>query len=101
MIRIRVIQPARKPQRTQREIDVATIGPQGTIMLIGDRRYRTTAAFEMTASDGAIAISPQNSDGSPIQRKVNECEHCHRGDWETVVYRSVEEAVVAGLLVEV
>jgi hypothetical protein len=69
--------------------------------VINGRQYETSGRFEVEISADGFQIKPMLGGGHQAMRPVNRCELCHRCDWEPIVYFSVEEAIEAGLLVEV
>lgn len=72
----------------------------GTVK-IGDRYYQASLNYEVMLQDGAVEIRPKFASGASVTELQNQCPHCHRGDWREVVYHSWQEAINAGLFVEV
>lgn len=68
----------------------------------GGRWYEPALPYEIQSSaDNGIEIRPKFPSGEFVQEFIKKCDHCGRGDLAPVVYYSFEEAVNAGLFVEV
>jgi hypothetical protein len=75
-------------------------GTEVTKIKINDRWYEPTLEYEMEVSDGFTEIRPKFPSGEYVHKATKPCPMCHRSDLVPVVYRSMAEAINAGLFVE-